>query len=262
MAIFPATASIMKNKILKSKISKGILCAAVWLGLWELFAQNLGQAVILPAPHAVLIRLFELVKDSSFYAVCFYSLGRIFVGFLIGVAVGTILAAVSHVGADFLFSPVMTVIKSTPVASIIIILLFFIRRDFVPIAATFLMVLPIVYTNVFKGMSSVPREIDEIARVYSFSRAKKLKYCIIPSVAPFFCAAVKTSIGLAWKSGVAAEVICVPGDSIGTMLNNAKTYLESEDLFAWTLTVILLSFAIEKLLGYGLEKLIGGRAHD
>jgi len=252
----------MKNKFFQSKTVKGVLCAAVWLGLWELFAQNLGQAVILPAPHAVLIRLFELVKDSSFYAVCFHSLGRIFVGFTVGVAVGTILAAVSHIGTDFLFSPVMTVIKSTPVASIIIILLFFIRREFVPIAATFLMVLPIVYTNVLKGMASVPREIEEIARVYSFSRAKKLKYCVIPAVTPFFSAAVKTSVGLAWKSGVAAEVICVPGDSIGTMLNNAKTYLESEDLFAWTLTVVLLSFAIEKLLGYGLEKLIGGKAND
>ena len=80
-----------------------------------------------------------------------------------------------------------------------------------------------------------------------------LKYCIFPAVLPYFSAACKSSLGLAWKAGIAAEVICTPIHSIGVKLSDAKVYLESEALFAWTIVVIGLSILIEKFVVYLLE---------
>lgn len=233
----------MKNKILRAAA-----CAAVWLGLWEIVAACVKHSVILPSPRAVAVCLVGLMRSADFYATCFGSILRIFIGFILGVIIGTVLAALSHIGLEFLISPAMSVIKATPVASIIIVMLFFIGRDSVPITATLLMVIPIVYTNVLRGIRSVPRELDEVARVYSFSRMKRARYCVIPAVLPYFSAGIRTSIGLAWKAGVAAEVICTPSGSIGSMLYNAKVYLESEELFAWTFTIVIISMIIEKLI--------------
>ena len=76
---------------------------------------------------------------------------------------------------------------------------------------------------------------------------------------PYFAAACRTSLGLAWKAGVAAEVLCLPRLAIGTQVSNAKTYLDTPGLFAWTLTVLLLSFALERVLGGLLGRLERGR---
>ena len=74
---------------------------------------------------------------------------------------------------------------------------------------------------------------------------------------PYFASACRTALGLAWKAGVAAEVLCLPEAAIGTQVYQAKIYLETPDLFAWTLVVLALSFALEGLLGKLLSLLEG-----
>jgi len=246
------------NKTLK-KIIKIVACAAFWLGVWCVLSLIVNKSVILPSPLATVKRLFELLGTGEFYLSCLSSLGRVFAGFLIGTVLGTALAALSRLGAEFIISPAVSVIKATPVASIIIVMLFFLVRDVVPITATALMVTPILYTNVLKGSRSADKNISEVAAVYGFSRAKRLRYVTMPTVTPFFMAGIQSAVGLAWKAGVAAEVLCTPKTSIGSALWDSKTYLLSEDLFAWTLTVILLSIVIEKLLVLAISKLTGGR---
>lgn len=246
------------NKTLK-KILKIVACAAFWLGVWCVLSLIVSNSVILPSPLATVQRLFELLGTGVFYLSCLSSLGRVFAGFLIGTALGVLLAALSKLGAEFIISPAVSVIKATPVASIIIVMLFFLKRDAVPITATALMVTPILYSNVLKGSRSADKNVSEVAAVFGFSRAKRLRYVTFPSVLPFFMAGIQSAVGIAWKAGVAAEVLCTPKTSIGSALWDSKTYLLSEDLFAWTLTVILFSIMIEKLLVLGISKLTGGR---
>ena len=69
-----------------------------------------------------------------------------------------------------------------------------------------------------------------------------------PQTKPFFKSACITGLGLAWKSGIAAEVISTPKLSIGRSLYESKLYIETPELFAWTLTVIILSIIAEKIL--------------
>lgn len=246
------------NKTLK-KILKIVACVAFWLGVWCLLSLMVNKSVILPSPAATVKRLWELLGTREFYLSCLSSLGRVFAGLLTGVAAGILLAILSNIGAEFIISPAVSVIKATPVASVIIVMLFFLKRDVVPITATALMVTPIIYSNVSKGARSADKSVAEVAAVYGFSRGKRLKFVTIPSVIPFFSAGVQSAVGLAWKAGVAAEVLCTPKTSIGSALWDSKTYLLSEDLFAWTLTVILLSIVIEKLLVLAISKLTGGR---
>lgn len=146
-------------------------------------------------------------------------------------------------------------IKSTPVASFIILALVWLTGNYVPIFIGFLMVLPVIYSNVFQGIAQVDVKLLEMAKVFRMSRGKKLLKIYIPSVLPYFTAACRTALGLAWKAGVAAEVIGVTQNSIGRQLYYSKIYIETADLFAWTAVVILLSLSLEKIFMMFADKL-------
>ena len=233
-----------------ARILRALLCFAFWIGIWYIAAAALGKAVILPMPHDVAKRLIALAGTKDFVLTCLRSLGSVFAGIFFGMAFGSVLAVLSHFVpvVKTLASPMLSVVKATPVASFIILLLFLVNKTAVPPIATSLIVMPIVYSNVTKGFSSVPREKSEAARIYLFDAVKKWKYCYLPCIMPYFAAACRSAVGMAWKAGIAAEVICSPKGTIGSALYNAKIYLESEDMFAWTAAVIILSIVIEKLI--------------
>jgi NitT/TauT family transport system permease protein len=114
--------------------------------------------------------------------------------------------------------------------------------------------LPIIWTNISSGIRSTSKELLEVARVYRFSPVIKITKLYIPTVLPYFLAACRSALGMAWKAGVAAEVLCTPTSAIGTELYFAKTYMDTETLFAWTLITIILSLIIEKSIVYFISK--------
>jgi NitT/TauT family transport system permease protein len=128
-------------------------------------------------------------------------------------------------------------------------------RDTLPTFISALMVLPIVWGNIHDGILSVDKQLLEVTKVYKFTPFKRIKRLYLPHVAPYFSAAVKTSIGLAWKAGIAAEILTLPPISIGKKLSDAKIYLETTDLFAWTVTVIILSLLLELVFTLAIPKI-------
>jgi NitT/TauT family transport system permease protein len=127
-------------------------------------------------------------------------------------------------------------------------------------------VLPVVWGNVTKGIAQTDRRLLQMARCYRFGAAKAVRYVYLPSVAPYFLAACTTGMGLAWKAGIAAEVLANAELSIGGRIYDSKIYMETTDLFAWTAVVVLMSAALEKLVLAGMakakEKLCGGGKAD
>ena len=124
------------------------------------------------------------------------------------------------------------------------------------------MVLPVIWTNLTTGLGQIDIKLLELAKVYKIGFFQKVKGIYIPSVMPYFSSALKTSLGLAWKAGIAAEVLAVPARSIGKELFNSKTYFETADLFAWTVVVIILSLIIEFIFEALLGKVMGRRAQN
>ena len=238
---------MVKNKTIKAFI-RGAICFAFWMAVWYILSAALGRALVLPTLFAVFGRLLSLLPTADFWLACLGSVLRIFVGLIAGILAGVLLASLCAVSKlmEAIFEPLVTVIKATPVASIIILMLFIMAKSAVPMVAALLMVIPIVFGNVKKGITSVPVDLSEVAEMYDFGFGKRMKYLVLPSVLPYFSAACRSALGLAWKAGIAAEVICYPKYSIGANLNNAKVYLESEELYAWTIVVIVISVLIEK----------------
>ena len=138
--------------------------------------------------------------------------------------------------------------RATPVASFIMLLWVFVSKEVVPSLIVILIVLPIVYGNLCAGLESVDKKHLELAKVFDFSLMRKLKYIYMPQTVPYIRSALSTSLGLAWKAGIAAEVLCDPLNSIGHGIFSSKRDILTADLFAWTLVVVLLCFMFEFVL--------------
>ena len=235
---------------------RGVAVFAIWMLIWQIIYMAVGQDLLVAAPGQVALRLAELAGDSGFWLSVAASLLRILAGYGAAVLVGTLLA-VFTAGAPLahaFFSPLLGVIRATPVASFIILALIWMATGMVPVFISFLMVLPVVWANVAEGVASVDGGLLEMGRVFGMGRAVRLRRIYAPSVAPYFSAAATTSMGLAWKAGVAAEVLCRPELSIGDRLHASKIYLETTDLFAWTAVVIFLSFLLERAFALGMRR--------
>jgi len=236
---------------------KNCIVLGFWLCVWQGAALLTDNSLLLPAPVAVLARLGQLVFTAAFWRIVLASLLRILCGMAIAVALGCILAVICCRWRllNDLLSPLLTIVKSTPVASFIILLLIWIGRDALPAVIVILMVLPVVWGNVCAGIRTTDPLLLRTAKVFGFSRWRTLRRVYVPWVMPHFLSACRTSLGLAWKSGIAAEVLTVPALSIGKMLYESKLYWEVQDLFAWTVVVILCSLLIEKVLMAAIGRL-------
>ncbi len=228
-------------------ILRRALIGAFWIGVWWAIALAVGLPKLLPGPKETALAFARLCGTDTFWRSVGFTLLRVAMGYLLAVIAGALLAAGCHwvKGLDALLSPLRTVIRATPVSSFILLVWLWLKRAHVPVFISFLMVLPIIWTAAQEALGAVDGDLKEMARMYRFSRWKKLRYLYAPSVRPAFMAACMTGLGFAWKSGIAAEVIALTPDSVGKHLSDAKNYLEYPDLFAWTLTVILLSMALE-----------------
>ena len=227
-----------------------LLIAAFWIGVWWAIALAVGLPKLLPGPPETAEALFRLAGTAVFWRGVGLTLLRVALGYSLAVLTGTALAMVCwrFKGVDALLSPLRTVIKATPVSSFILLVWLWLKRAHVPVFISFLMVLPIIWTAVQEALGAVDGDLKEMTNMYRFSRWQKVRYLYAPSVRPSFLAAALTGLGFAWKSGIAAEVIALTPDSVGKHLSDAKNYLEYPDLFAWTLTVILLSMLLEGVL--------------
>lgn len=232
------------------KIARFIIPPVFWLGVWQFAAMAVAMELKLPTPLSVARALGELVVQPLFWQSTAASLGRIFLGMTAGTLLGTLLACATSASrwANAILAPAIKVIRATPVVSFILLVWLWVARVHVPSVIAGLMVLPVVWANVSRGVAETDGQLLELARAYRFGPVKTLRLVYIPSVRPYFASGVNTAMGLAWKSGVAAEALCLPAAAIGTQVYQAKLYLESPDLFAWTAVVILLSFALEKLV--------------
>jgi NitT/TauT family transport system permease protein len=232
-----------------------------WLAVWHIAYLLVRRELYLPAPLSVLARLAELIREPGFWKDVLLSVGRIAAGFSLSVAAAAALGILSGLNRFVyaLLNPLVTAVKATPVLSFIMIALFWFSSGRVPVFICFLMCFPIIWTHMVEGIRQVDRRYLEMARVFGVKPAVRIRRVYIPSLLPFFTPACLNALGFAWKVGVAAEVLSHPASSIGSHLYEAKAYLDSTELFAWTVVVIALSMIFEKLFASLMGRLQSGK---
>ena len=231
------------------KILKSLAAVLFWLIAWQIAASavNNNLLIAIPTPVSTLKALILGLGSSKFYLSALLSIVRIATGFLLSLVVGTALGILSSKSEllDTLFSPLLKVMRAIPVASFIILVFLWMKRDRVPTFIAFSTVLPIVWTNVKSGINATDKQLLEMARVMGMKKGAVLKNIILPQAFPFISSAISTGLGFAWKSGVAAEVICRTQNSLGDLLWAGKSSVNYDEVFAVTTVVVILSVVFE-----------------
>jgi NitT/TauT family transport system permease protein len=227
------------------------------LGVWQCVSMAVHMEMLLASPLKVLARFGTIWREPGFFSTVLFSVLRILGGFLLAFTAGILLGwlAGRFPVVETLLWPYVVAIKSVPIASFIILCLLWFSYGQLTVFIAFLIAFPVIYSNVLQGLKSTDPRMLEMARTFRVSGGRKL-FCIqMPAVFPYLVSASGVAIGMAWKAGVAAEVIGVINGSIGRKLYDAKIYFQNADLLCWTLIIILLSVAGEKLFVFLLRKL-------
>lgn len=221
-----------------------------YLLLWALLARAVASPLLLPSPAAVLARLISLLPEASFWLTLWGTLLRTLMAYALGILAAVLLAALCcrFRAADALLSPLLSAVRATPVTSFIVLALVWLSSARVPVLTGFLMTLPVVHAALVTAVRGIDPRLLEMARVCRFGALRTLRHVFIPAVTPAFVDSCLSAIGLCWKAVVAAEVIGVPKLAVGSRLYEAKIYLETDALLAWTATIVLVSVCLEHAL--------------
>lgn len=241
----------------KKKHLQTALIALIYFAVWEAASLLVGKELLLPSPLSTFGRLLSLLTTGESWLYAGLTLLRIMSGYLLGVVGGVLLAILTARSrfAEALLSPLRAIIKASPVTSFILLALLWLTSDMVPLFISLLMALPIVWTTTAEAILQTDAGLVEMGRIFGLSRWKIIQKIYIPSVLPQFLAACTTALGFAWKSGVAAEIIALPKQSIGYRLYESKLRIETVDLFAWTLMIVALSMLLEWLLVWSMRRI-------
>lgn len=246
---------MLQNKKIKGPVT-GLIVLLFWIGIWALASLKVGQELLIPSPLTVLKHLIAIIKGGSFFTILLTSLLRVLGGFVFGCLFGVVLAVISAPSEWIraLLKPIVRIASSVPVTSFSILAMLWIPYTYVPVFIAGLLVTPLIYGNVTTGINETDPSLLEVGKIYRFSRTKMLKFIYIPSVLPYFYSGAVTALGLAWKAGIAAEVLSLPKNAVGAQMYYSKLYLETADLFAWTAVVVIFSYIFEKLVQWFMNR--------
>lgn len=245
--------SIMNLK----KILRSVGVFVFWIAVWQVIAMAVGMEILIPTPLKTLKTLYSLSLTAKFWTSAAFSVIRILAGYVLGIVFGVLGALLSVKSRLFnsLTAPILRIIRAVPVASFIILALVWIKSPNLPIFISFLMVLPMVWDNVQNSLINIDRSLVEMGEAFGLNSREIFFKIKARLIMPSFITVCMTALGFAWKSGIAAEVICRPVNSLGGMLQDSKVYLETPEVFALTAVVAILSMLIEKLIRSAVGRL-------
>jgi len=235
---------------------QGLFVTLFWLGVWQAVSMLVARPVLFASPLDTLRALWTLLPTGSYWSAVFGSLGRIALGFCLALTLGLLVgvAAFRFSLLRTLLSPLLMMAKTVPVASFIILILVWFGSSSLTVIVAMLIVFPQIYFATLSGLESTDREFLELAKVFRVPALRVAWQVYRPAMWPYLTAACASALGMSWKAGIAAEVIGNPENSIGEQIYLSKIYMDTAELFAWTLTVILLSTVFEKAVLWLLRR--------
>ncbi|MFO7730245.1 MAG: ABC transporter permease subunit [Spirochaetia bacterium] len=235
----------------------------VLLGTWWAAAVLMDAAIILPPPPTVIRELLALLQSNDFWMSVWVTLLRGLTGFFISLLVGVIVGIAAGISLPLhaLFKPLIAVIRTTPIMSVILIALLWFKTGTVPIFSSFLIAFPVITQNIIVGIRQTDEKLLQMGRAYGLDSTRRLLHISIPSVVPYVISGAQTALGLTWKVVVAAEVLSLPNWGVGSEMQLSQMSLETAQVFAWTAVAILLSAGSQWLLSLGLHSMSWSRLY-
>jgi len=220
--------------------------------LWIVLFFAIDHRLILPSPIDVLLALGRLAGEGSSFAIMGLTLIRLLISVIVSAIVGISLGLLSGLKrkASAWIHPYITLFRTIPILSIIVILIIILGYQIAPFVITFLIVFPIIYQATEEGILNMDVNLIDAYRLEEHHLKIAIKELYIPLIKPYVFLSLLQSFGLGLKVLVMAEFLAQTKTSMGEALYLAKTNLNYDEVFAWTIILILISVIFESLISY------------
>ena len=227
--------------------------------LWELLSLISQNDFIVPSISNTMKALGEILTKSDTYNILFSTILRLFTSITVCFILALTLAVFSNINerVKYFLKPLISLLKTLPVATIIIMLLVMIGRSIAPYFIVGLVVLPLIYESVLNALETIDKDIiDEVKMVSSGKDFTVLKRIYLPLITPYLLTSLIQAFGLGLKVLVMAEFIAETKNSIGEVIRFYKNEALTEYVFAWTIILVLFILLIDLLLHYIKKKIL------
>ncbi|MBR1771210.1 MAG: ABC transporter permease subunit [Lachnospiraceae bacterium] len=220
----------------------------LWLIIWQLLADAVHNPILLVGPVETLHAFLDSLAKAVFWKAVAGTTTRVVGGFLTGGLAGVLCAGVSFRFRWMreLLAPCLSVIRSIPIVSFVILLLIWQGSGMVSFWISLLVVFPILYGNTLNGLLGMREELVCAAKLLPMRWHERVFGIYLPEIYPELKSGLELAAGMGFKSGIAAEVIGQPVGSIGNALYQSKIFLETDAVLAYTLTAVCVAWIVEK----------------
>jgi NitT/TauT family transport system permease protein len=231
-----------------------LVLVALLIGIWWLFSLSVPH-YILPGPPRVWQALTLIAANGDLWSNLVITLWRVTVGFVIAALVslplGIFLGANKRAG-EF-FEPVIPVMNtvSSAIWAIFAIIWFGISNA-TTIFVVFMTAMPLIITNVWQGTRTVNADFIELAQVLRMPKWKVMTKIYLPTILPYFFSGARLAFGFGWRVSLVAETIGA-SSGVGYRLRQAADLIQTDQVFAWTLTLVVMMATLEMGLLKPLE---------
>jgi NitT/TauT family transport system permease protein len=228
------------------RLAQRLALAAAVVGVWWLLSLSVPH-YILPGPARVWEALQLIAGNGDLWSNLGITFWRVAVGFvvatLIGLPFGIVLGASKRVG-EF-FEPVIPVLNtiSSAIWAIFAIIWFGISNA-TTIFVVFMTAMPLIITNVWQGTRTVNADFIELAQVLRMPHWKVMTKIYLPTILPYFFSGARLAFGFGWRVSLVAETIG-SSSGVGYRLRQAADLIRTDQVFAWTLTLVIMMATIE-----------------
>jgi len=225
-----------------------LLAVLLGLGLWAL----LGWAKLagLPGPQEVAVRAWQMLGDGTLLRDAAASLRRVLIGFALGTALAVPVGFLMgwYVWARGLFEPYVQFFRTIPPLALIPLAIVFLGIGEVPkVAVITLAAFLVCVIATFQGVVNVDRVLINAARVLGAGDAQVFRRVVIPASMPYILVGMRTALGAAWSTLVAAELIAAQ-EGLGHRMQQAQVYYDLATIFAALVTIGILGLLMDRVL--------------
>lgn len=229
-----------------ARLLQRLLLLGLALLAWAYAARGM-PAFVLPGPMRVVAALHALLRGETFLQDLGITLYRVLLGFAIAAVLaaplGVLLGARQALG--HFVEPVLSVLNTVSSAIwAVFAIIWFGISDATTVFVVFMTAMPLILTNVWQGAQSVDANFVELARSVRLSSIQVLTKIYVPSILPHFFAGARLAFGFGWRVSLVAETIGA-SNGIGYRLRQAADLVQTDQVFAWTLVLVVLMLALE-----------------
>ena len=217
---------------------------------WQVLSSIISLEIILPSPYITLKEFLNSFLDKEFYASCLTTALRAIICYIFSYILGSGLGYLAYKSQSFkrAFLPIISLFRSIPTMSIILLILLWVNYDIAPIIIAFIVVFPLSYSSSLSGYESLDSNIFNMAKVYNLSDKVMFKNYIFPTLIENFYNTSVSELLLCFKIVISGEVMAETAKGLGALIKLSKYSLETGKLFAYTITAVIIGVLLELAL--------------